>query len=119
MVFCHNATLKVKQPIRDADVVHIGNLLPLVASKQADERLTKFRMEKIRLLLSKLYIQDRHARKIQSQNHIRNIKSSMEERKLHIANNICPRCGGHLITRIGKGGSFKGCSNYPKCRFIA
>ncbi|WP_316568964.1 NERD domain-containing protein [Neobacillus sp. YIM B06451] len=119
VVFCHNATLKLKQPIKGADVVHIRDLLPLIVSKPSDNPLTKFRQEKIRLLLSKLYIHDRQARKIQSDNHIRNIKSTMQERKLQIANNICPRCGGHLITRIGKGGSFKGCSNYPKCRFIA
>lgn len=119
VVFCHNATMKVKQPIRDADVVHIRNLLPLVASKQTEEPITKFRQEKIKLLLSKLYIQDRQERKIQNQNHIRQIKGNLEERKLQVANNICPRCGGRLITRMGKGGSFKGCSNYPKCRFIA
>ncbi|WP_197277499.1 NERD domain-containing protein [Bacillus sp. FJAT-27245] len=119
VVFCHNATLKLKEPIKGADVVHIRNLLPLIESMTSENPLTKFRQEKIKLLLSKLYIQDRRARKIQSETHIRNIKSTLQERKLHIANNICPRCGGHLITRIGKGGSFKGCSNYPKCLFIA
>jgi len=29
----------------------------------------------------------------------------------------CPRCGGKLIERKGKFGSFYGCSNYPKCKF--
>lgn len=29
----------------------------------------------------------------------------------------CPRCGGELILRKGKYGSFYGCSNYPKCKF--
>ena len=32
---------------------------------------------------------------------------------------ICPRCGGELVLRNGKYGKFKGCSNYPNCRFIA
>ena len=31
---------------------------------------------------------------------------------------ICPRCGGTLVKRSGKYGTFMGCSNYPKCRYI-
>jgi len=30
---------------------------------------------------------------------------------------ICPRCGGNLVKRTGKYGSFYGCSSYPKCRY--
>ncbi len=30
---------------------------------------------------------------------------------------ICPRCGGKLVRRNGKYGSFIGCSNYPHCRY--
>ena len=30
---------------------------------------------------------------------------------------ICPKCGGKLIMRDGKYGSFIGCSNFPKCRY--
>ena len=30
---------------------------------------------------------------------------------------ICPKCGGKLIMREGKYGSFIGCSNFPKCRY--
>lgn len=29
----------------------------------------------------------------------------------------CPKCGGTLVERHGKYGSFLGCSNFPKCRF--
>ncbi|WP_172797490.1 NERD domain-containing protein [Bacillus sp. FJAT-27445] len=119
VVFCHNATLKLKNPFKNADVVQLRDLLYLIEAKPAANPVTKFRQEKIKLLLTKLYIRDKQARKIQSENHISEIKNNLQERKLQIANNICPRCGGHLVTRNGKGGSFKGCSNYPKCRFIA
>ena len=34
-----------------------------------------------------------------------------------INSGICLKCGGHLIERNGKYGTFYGCSNYPKCRF--
>lgn len=30
---------------------------------------------------------------------------------------VCPRCGGKLVVRHGKYGTFMGCSNYPKCRY--
>ena len=30
---------------------------------------------------------------------------------------VCPKCGGRLVERRGKYGSFYGCSNYPKCKF--
>ena len=32
-------------------------------------------------------------------------------------NNNCPECGGTLVKRNGKFGEFKGCSNYPKCKY--
>ncbi|MFQ9767984.1 MAG: topoisomerase DNA-binding C4 zinc finger domain-containing protein [Thomasclavelia ramosa] len=31
---------------------------------------------------------------------------------------MCPECGGKLIERHGKYGTFVGCSNYPKCEYI-
>lgn len=34
-----------------------------------------------------------------------------------IERGICPRCGGQLVLRTGKYGSFYGCTNYPKCKF--
>ena len=29
---------------------------------------------------------------------------------------VCPECGGRMVERNGKFGTFYGCSNYPKCR---
>lgn len=34
-----------------------------------------------------------------------------------IDNRICPRCGGHLVERVGRYGNFMGCSNYPECTY--
>ena len=36
---------------------------------------------------------------------------------IKIDGEICPQCGGKLIMRNGKYGSFIGCSNFPKCRY--
>ncbi|MDO8668914.1 MAG: type I DNA topoisomerase [Candidatus Buchananbacteria bacterium] len=30
----------------------------------------------------------------------------------------CPECGSNLVLRTGRYGEFKGCSNYPKCKYI-
>lgn len=30
----------------------------------------------------------------------------------------CPECGSNLVMREGRYGSFKGCSNYPQCKYI-
>lgn len=30
----------------------------------------------------------------------------------------CPECSSHLVLRTGRYGEFKGCSNYPKCKYI-
>jgi len=31
----------------------------------------------------------------------------------------CPRCGGEVVVRKGKYGKFKGCLNYPECKWTA
>lgn len=49
--------------------------------------------------------------------HIVNVKTRQYQTNNLINQSICPRCGGNLILRQGKYGSFYGCSNYPKCKF--
>ena len=49
--------------------------------------------------------------------HVKNIRKAAKEVNAAINSGICPKCGGHLIERNGKYGTFYGCSNYPKCRF--
>lgn len=51
-------------------------------------------------------------------NHVDMIRTTVNTEKASIANNICPKCGGKLVDRKGKYGAFKGCSNFPKCRYI-
>jgi hypothetical protein len=50
--------------------------------------------------------------------HVKAIKSEMAENNNKIANNECPKCGGMLVERRGKYGKFKGCGNFPRCRFV-
>ena len=45
--------------------------------------------------------------------HIKNIKENIIDK----SPNKCPKCGGQLVERTGKYGTFIGCSNFPKCRY--
>lgn len=50
--------------------------------------------------------------------HIAGVKNKVALEKNTVASGHCPRCGAALILKNGKYGSFTGCSNYPKCRYI-
>lgn len=54
---------------------------------------------------------------VDNKEHINNIYASRVDENYKIASRTCPKCGGTLVMRSGKYGSFYGCSNYPKCRF--
>lgn len=49
--------------------------------------------------------------------HKDNVRRQQDRSRNFINQGICPQCGGHLVLRQGKYGSFYGCSNYPKCKF--
>lgn len=51
------------------------------------------------------------------ESHIRNVQTVQQNRDMAIANGKCPKCGGSLVERRGRYGTFLGCSNYPRCRF--
>ncbi len=51
------------------------------------------------------------------ESHIRNVQTAQQNRDMAIANGKCPKCGGSLVERRGRYGTFLGCSNYPRCRF--
>ena len=46
-----------------------------------------------------------------------NIREAAREVNATINAGICPKCGGRLVERRSKYGSFYGCSNYPNCKF--
>jgi uncharacterized Zn finger protein (UPF0148 family) len=69
--------------------------------------------EKVYKKLLSLNIDDKEERT----EHVRSIYKNINEKNRKITENICPRCGGTLVRKNGKYGSFTGCSNYPKCKF--
>jgi hypothetical protein len=54
---------------------------------------------------------------VNDRKHVKNLRAAEKEFNSSIKAGICPKCGGYLIERNGKFGSFYGCSNYPKCKF--
>ena len=54
---------------------------------------------------------------VDNKTHIRNVDAAKSDFDQKIAAGICPKCGGKLVLRSGRYGSFYGCSNYPNCRF--
>lgn len=49
--------------------------------------------------------------------HVDTIKNNVRAKKNLLEKGKCPKCGGNLLLRKGKYGSFYGCSNYPNCRY--
>lgn len=54
---------------------------------------------------------------VNDRQHVKNLRMAAREINATIDSGFCPKCGGHLIERKGKYGTFYGCSNYPKCRY--
>lgn len=58
------------------------------------------------------------ANKEEIRQHKQNVKDRQYRAKNLIRQGVCPQCGGQLVLRNGRYGSFYGCSNFPKCKFI-
>lgn len=51
--------------------------------------------------------------------HIKNVQQKIFEKEVLLSKKICPKCGGKLVERKGRYGTFWGCSNYPRCKFTS
>lgn len=111
IAFTTKADLKVdtKTP-----VIYTINLPKIIRSFDV-ESISNSTRDLIYTKLISLNIDSKENRK----EHVKAIHNDIRDKNNKIENNICPKCGGNLIARNGKYGKFKGCSNYPKCRFTA
>ena len=83
--------------------------------KYKEEVLSDLEKEEIYNKILSSNIGDKETRK----EHVISIRQERIDVQNKVDANICPKCGGNLLERKGKYGVFKGCNNYPKCRFIA
>ena len=111
VAFTTKADLKIKA---NTDVVFTVNL-PKTIRKYSNETMSDTDKDKIYEKLLSLNIDNKENRKA----HVQAIHSNLADKHKKVDANTCPKCGGGLVLRNGKYGQFKGCGNYPKCRFIA
>jgi hypothetical protein len=109
VAFVSSATIKVTT---SKQVIYINQLRKVIESYNdilfSQEQIHEFE-EKI--LSSN--ITSKESRK----EHVQQIRTKVKLDNSKVLNGVCPKCGGHLINRNGKYGSFFGCSNYPKCKY--
>lgn len=112
IAFSVKADLK-KINAESAYVTYIPRVIRTIKSYK-DIKIPMSDIKKIQNTIVNYNIKDSEVKK----EHIRNIKNDIKGKVNKINNNICPWCEGKLVERNGKYGKFKGCSNYPKCRFV-
>jgi hypothetical protein len=101
---------KVKTP-----VIYPDTLCETILTLSSQKFLTGSQVADIREILQNASIKGEGYRKL----HIQNVRNKARIAENEIKAGTCPRCDGILIERKGKYGRFMGCSNYPKCKFIA
>lgn len=111
VAFTTNADLKVNTK---TDVIYITRLLKTIKKYDEDTVSDKDKEFIYKKLLS-LNVDSKDNRKA----HVQAIHRDIKEKNNKVKADLCPRCSGELVVRKGKYGQFKGCSNFPKCRFIA
>ncbi|MBU3110170.1 NERD domain-containing protein [Clostridium lacusfryxellense] len=111
VAFTTRAELKVTSK---TDVVYTINL-PKTIKKYMSENITDLVKEDVYAKLISLNVDSKETRKT----HVKAIHKTLAKKDIKVNRDICPKCGGKLILRNGKYGQFKGCSSFPKCRFIA
>lgn len=113
VVFSVKADLKVKTKT-NTDVVYTTRLLKTIKRYEVKTISDDVR-DAVYSAIKSINVDDKETRK----QHVKAIHQNIADSNDKIKNDICPRCGGQLVIRKGKYGYFKGCSNYPKCRFVA
>lgn len=110
VVFTDHATLKGNYPHHN--VINIRDLNSLIKTYQK----VVFREDVLATAINKLTYSSFETSETVSI-HQAQVKANIKSQRRDIMEGICPRCGGSLIHKEGKYGSFWGCSNYPKCRY--
>lgn len=111
-IICFLKTAELRISTNDANIVFDSDLINFILSNK--EIILEDNVENIYEKIIKLNINDKKKRR----QHNSKINEKKEQTNELIKNNICPKCGGNIIDKKGRYGYFKGCSNYPKCKFI-
>lgn len=111
VVFNNDADLKVL--VKDHIVVNRCHLTNAILQYRNPVLLKETIDWVVRTIIEHSKIADKEDR----QRHKANVNARQYRTERLLSSGICPECGGNLIERRGKYGTFYGCSNYPKCKF--
>lgn len=111
VVFSTSANLRSNFPA-NYNVIYTPQLINRIKSYK-ERILTDDNILKIRATLEANLVRDRKAKK----QHVVNVQRNLQIKRETVNSGRCPRCGGFLVKRNGKYGSFYGCSNYPRCKY--
>lgn len=110
VVFTGAATLK---NVRSSHcVVYIEQLLAAIKSYNS-AFLTDNDVQQVVNILQQNNVREQ----VKDSQHVQNVYATKRKIDNVIAAGRCPKCGGQLMLRKGRYGSFYGCSNYPQCKF--
>lgn len=56
---------------------------------------------------------------VDDKTHVSNVYAAKQSYHEKIVSGVCPQCGGKIVLRNGRYGSFYGCQNYPQCRWTS
>ena len=111
VVFPNPTTLRIEA---HSSVLHVNELADYICNYSSKCNFTTEQMNKYFSVLCDAQEFNR-GKKLE---HIEYVQKIKREKDAKIEAGICPKCGGNLVLKNGKHGSFYGCSNYPKCRYI-
>ena len=109
IAFSRQASLGVSS---NTPVIYWSQILPVIYQFE-NKILTERQVEMLANLITASNLDSKETRK----EHVKSVRSNIQKRNETINSGKCPRCGGTLVRRQGKYGSFYGCSNYPKCKY--
>jgi hypothetical protein len=101
---------KLKKITTEVPVITSNKLIRYILKNSISENLSLEEVVQIHQKLNRIKCTDNVSRK----SHI--IRAKTAKRRIP-RSLICPRCGGRLILKEGKYGSFYGCSKFPSCDY--
>lgn len=109
-IVCFSNQAKLEVKTRNI-VVQLDDLIELIKKFQKVE--LDLNLDEIEHKIVELNLKGEERKK-----HINNVKAKLKNYDDKVGQMVCPKCNGKLIEKSGKYGTFIGCSNYPKCKYI-
>ena len=113
-IVAFSGSADIKMDFKESHVVYWGQLRRCIRRYKRERHTWK----EVKAICNKIYeVKLKPSRKTHRR-HMIGVRSAQIHRERAIKNGCCPRCDGQLTLRQSQFGTFYGCSNYPKCKFI-